>query len=477
MGDPKGFLKKKRVLAEYRPVCERIKDYSEVTIPRTPEHAVDQASRCMDCGTPFCHWACPLGNYVPEWNHLMFKGRWKEAFQTLAFSNILPEITGRVCPAPCEWSCVLGINDDSVTIRENELSIIEKAFDEGLVPSKNISRRYGEAIAVVGSGPAGLSCASFLARAGYAVTVFERDEEPGGLLRFGIPDFKLEKRIIDRRLEIMRQEGVVFKCSTEVGEDVSLVDLKNKFSLVCLTSGCRVPRDLDIEGRGLDGIHFAMDYLTQSNRRVRGEIIPESQRIDAEGKSVVIIGGGDTGSDCVGTANRQGAKCVVQVEVLPRPSEHRTEECPWPVYPFLLKTSSSHEEGVKRKWSVLTKRFAGKDGRVEKIICQKTELGKGEGESSRTICPIGGSEFEIEADLVILAIGFTKPENGLFSGSDTCKLDGRGNFKTDKNYLTSDPFVYAAGDARRGQSLVVWAISEGMQAANAMHRRLREARR
>lgn len=452
MGDLRGFLKLSRQEGSYRPVCERIKDYKEACSPRPEKSSREQASRCMDCGTPFCHWACPIGNYIPEWNDHMFRGNWKDALALLNSTNNLPEVTGRVCPALCEYSCVLGLNDEAVTVRENELAAIEAGFRHGLMKAVPPHFRTGKKIAVVGSGPAGLSCAAQLNSAGHSVEVFERDDMPGGILRYGIPDFKLEKNIIDRRVKIWKEEGIVFRTGVNVGVDHSVDKLMDEFDAVLLAGGSRVPRDLGIEGRDAKGIYFAMEYLTQSNRRAAGGKIPADKLIDAKGKKVVVIGGGDTGSDCVGTANRQGAKCVVQIEIMPRPAEKRTAEHPWPKYPLILKTTSSHKEGGERQWSVTTRRFITENGQVKKLYCEK---GAGEG-------------FEIEADLVILALGFLHPEHKGLVSSLRLELDERGNVKTGPDHMTSRKKVFAAGDMRRGQSLVVWAISEGRRAAHYM---------
>jgi len=364
MGDIKGFLKVKRQNTQYRPVCERIKDYQETMLLRSDKDSQEQAGRCMDCGTPFCHWGCPIGNYIPEWNDLSFRGQWQKAFQLLDATNNLPEITGRLCPASCEYACVLGINDDPVTIRENELNIIEYAFGAGLIKPRRLKKRTGREIAVVGSGPAGLSCADQLNQAGHLVVVFEKDEQIGGLLRYGIPDFKLEKWILDRRLEILKKEGIVFVNGMNVGLNYRVEKLNKDFAAICLATGSCVPRDLKIEGRELKGIHFALDYLIQANKRASGEKIAADRLIDAKDKKVVVIGGGDTGADCVGTAHRQGVNCVIQIELLAKPPECRTPDYPWPKYPLLCKTSTSHEEGGAREWSVSTKRFSGENGWV-----------------------------------------------------------------------------------------------------------------
>jgi glutamate synthase (NADPH/NADH) small chain len=459
MGDIKGFLKVKRQNTRYRLVCERIKDFSEVSVLPETAHSQEQGSRCMDCGTPFCHWGCPIGNYIPEWNDLVFRGHWQKAFQLLAAVNNFPEITGRICPALCEYSCVLGINDDPVTIRENELAIIEYAFQKGLVKPNPPQKRTGREIAIVGSGPAGLSLADQLNKAGHLVVVFEKADKIGGILRYGIPDFKLEKWVLDRRIEILKREGIVFNTGVYVGKGLKAEYLKNEFDAICLATGSGVPRDLNIEGRGLSGIHFAMDYLIQANNKVNQEEIPSDKLINAKGKRVVVIGGGDTGADCLGVAHRQGAKCVVQIELLAKPPECRTPDYPWPKYPLLCKTSTSHEEGGLREWSVSTEKFIGENGQVKKLFYQRTQ------EAS-------GRKFEIEADLVILALGFLHPEhNGLVKDLGL-EFDSRGNIKTDENYMTKVSGVFSAGDMHRGQSLIVWAISEGRKAAHCIDKYL-----
>src|SRR3989338_7085269 len=470
MGDVKGFLKVKREASPYRAVCERVKDFKEVAVLRPERKSREQSSRCMDCGVPFCHWGCPIGNYIPEWNDLMFRGQWDKAIDVLQATNNLPEITGRICPAPCEFACVLGINDDPVTIREDELDIIEHAFKQGWIKPNPPKRRTGKKIAVIGSVPAGLACADQLNKAGHKVTVFERDDKAGGILRYGIPDFKLDKSVLDRRINILKRDGIEFKTSVDVGVDYEVLKLKREFDAVCLTGGSRVPRDLKIPGRELSGIHFAMDYLIQSNRGVAGEKVHFSKTIDAKNKRVVVIGGGDTGADCVGTAHRQGASCVVQIELLPQPPECRTKDFPWPKYPMLLKSSTSHQEGGERQWSVSTKKLTGENGHVRKLSCVKVDVGKDD-RGCMLIKDIPGSEFEIEADLVVLALGFMYPEKGLISQLGV-ELDPRGNVKTDGHYLTSAKDVFAAGDMRRGQSLIVWAISEGRRAAHSIDKYL-----
>ena len=388
----------------------------------------------MDCGTPFCHSACPLGNYIPEWNDLMFNDHWQRAFELLNASNNLPEVTSRLCPALCEYACVLGINDDPVTVKQNELAIIEYAFKKKLIKPNPPKIRTGKKVAVVGSGPAGLACAAELNKKGHEVTLFEKDDKIGGIMRYGIPDFKLEKKILDRRIAIWKKEGIKFELNSLIKDKH---DLKG-FDAICLAGGCRTPRDLKIPGRNLKEIHFAMDYLIQSNKRLAGQKIAKKDLIDAKGKNVVVIGGGDTGSDCVGTANLQGAACVIQIEVMPKPPECRDKKCPWPKYPLLLKKISCHEEGVKRQWEIATTKFLGKKGKIEKIKCQEKS----------------GKKFELEADLVILAIGFTGPEP---HGFDLKQKD-----------------IFVAGDMNRGPSLIVWAIHEGRQAAEAIDKYLKE---
>lgn len=471
MGDPKGFLNLKRTDAEYRPVCVRVKDFRHVAPLRTESKSQEQAARCMDCGTPFCHWACPIGNYIPEWNDLVFHGHWQKALELLRATNNLAEVTGRVCPALCEYACVLGINDDSVTCRENELSIVEYGFKNKLIIPRIPRKRTGRTVAVIGSGPSGLSVADQLNQAGHKVTVFERDEKIGGILRFGIPDFKLEKNILDRRINIWEREGIIFKTGINAGKDYPVARLLEKFEAIVLCGGSRSPRDLKIEGRDLRGIYFAMDYLVQANRRVNGEKFSAGDLIDAKGKQVVVIGGGDTGADCVGTAHRQGAVCVVQVEVLPQPPKCRSDAMPWPTFPMILKTTSSHEEGGERHWAVLTKKFVGINGVLKQLECVKVNFEKDE-KGCQLMREIPGSDFIIPADMVIIAAGFLHPEHSGLLEDLKVEFDPRGNVKTNAEYLTSAPKVFSCGDMRRGQSLVVWAISEGRRAAHSIDKYL-----
>ena len=472
MPDPVGYLHIKRRKAAYRPVDERVRDYRDVALPPHQEQSQEQAARCINCGLPFCHWSCPLGNYVPDWNRYVAGGRWEEAYHALAATNNLPEMTGRLCPAPCEAACVLGIGDETVTVRENELAVIERAFQTGLVQPHPPAQRTGKSVAVIGSGPAGLACADQLNTAGHRVTVFERDDKAGGLLRYGIPDFKLEKWIIDRRLKIWAAEGITFSTGVHVGVDYPVATLRTQFDAVCLAGGSRAPRDLPIPGRKLRGIHFALAYLAQSNRRVAGQPIPPAARIDARGKRVIVIGGGDTGADCVGTAHRQGARQVVQLELLPRPPEQRGPKDWWPDYPLVLRTSTSHEEGGAREWSVLTKRFLGARGAVQRLACVRVECSQPDKSRPPAITELPGTAFELDADLVLLALGFVAPERQGLLEQLGVQLDARGNIATNEQYRTSVDGVFAAGDMRRGQSLIVWAVIEGRRAAHYIDQHL-----
>ncbi len=461
MGKVTGFMEYGRELPPRRPVPERINDWFEI-YSEHPEHSVrQQGARCMDCGVPFCHSGCPLNNVIPDWNDLVYRGRWQEAIRRLHLTNNFPEFTGRICPAPCETSCVLGINEPPVTIRHIEKSIIERAWREGWIHAEPPREESGKRVAVIGSGPAGLAAAQQLRRAGHAVTVFEKNEKPGGLLRFGIPNFKLEKHVLDRRLQQMTEEGVEFTCNAHVGANVALQDLRQAYDALLLAGGAEQPRDLAVPGRELDGIHFAVSYLSQQNRR-NEQLDIDGQSIIATGKRVVIIGGGDTGADCLGTAHRQGALSVHQFELLPMPPAERSPSTPWPLWPMQLRTESSHEEGGMREWSVSTSAFVGnRSGHVTGLAAVRV------GPPPRFEA-IADSEFFIECDLVLLAMGFTGPvRNGLLDELGVT-LDQRGNVATDANYMTSVPGTFVAGDMRRGQSLVVWAIAEGRNAARCV---------
>ncbi|MEI6512116.1 MAG: glutamate synthase subunit beta [bacterium] len=466
MADPKGFLKHNRKLAPDRPVKERKQDWKEVHLHLKPDELRVQASRCMDCGTPFCQWGCPLGNIMPDWQDLTHRERWKDAIDRLHATNNFPEFTGRLCPAPCEASCVLGINRDPVTIKQIEQHIIDYAFEQGWVQSKPPSERTEKTVAVIGSGPSGLAAAQQLNRAGHLVTIFERADRAGGLLRFGIPDFKLDKSVLDRRLRLMADEGIIFKMGVNVGVDITAEELRAHFDAICLTGGSTIPRDLPVPCRELAGIHFAMPFLTQQNRINAGDTIINPERISAEGKHVVIIGGGDTGADCLGTVIRQGAVEVNQIELLPKPPNERTPEMPWPNWPFILRTSSAHEEGGIRDWSINTKSFSGAKGLVQKLNAVRVEFGEPGTDGRRPMNEVPNSEFEIKADLVLLALGFMHPQKDGLLNLLGIELDARSNVKADTNYMTNIPGIFAAGDMRRGQSLVVWAIMEGREAAH-----------
>ncbi len=473
MGNPKGFLQYKRLESGYRPVEERIQDYSEVEKQLPDDARKMQAARCMDCGVPFCHWGCPVSNIMPEWQDYIFKGDWKAAFDNLQETNNFPEFTGRVCPAPCEASCVLAINDDAVTIRQNELAVIEKAFQEGYVVPQPPTLRTGKKVAVIGGGPAGLACGDLLNKAGHTVTVYEADDQVGGYLRFGIPDFKLDKSVIDRRVEILQEEGLNIVTGTRAGRDISVDSLQKENDSLCITVGAREPRDLDVPGRDSKGIHYAMEFLAQQNRIVRGDDMPEGELIRAYNKNVLVIGGGDTGADCVGSANRQGAQSITQVEILPKPPVQRTEREPWPLWPRLLKTSSSHEEGCERIWCIATKEFIAENGEVRGVRVERVEWHEDEN-GKHVMRSIPDSGFVIESDLVLLAMGFTHVEQEGLITDLGIELDGRGNIQIDENYMTSRDGVFAAGDSHRGASLIVWAINEGREAAFSIDRYLKK---
>lgn len=468
MGKPTGFKEFERELAEKRAVAERLGDFREIHRPFPREKLVSQAARCMDCGVPTCHAGCPLGNLIPDWNDLVYRGRWREAAEQLHRTNNFPEFTGRLCPAPCEEACVLAINEPAVTIEQIEKEIVEYAFAQGWVAAQPPARRTGKRVAVIGSGPAGLACAQQLNRAGHRVTVFERSDALGGLLRYGIPDFKLEKTVVDRRLKLLAEEGIRFETGAEVGGNLPVVELKT-FDAVVVCCGASVPRDLAVPGRELDGIHFAMDFLTQQNRRVAGKPAAMGGRgeISAENRHVIVIGGGDTGSDCVGTCLRQKARSVTNFELLAQPSPDRPAHQPWPFWPMRLRTSSSHEEGGRRNWQILTKAFLGDGGRVRKV--QTVDVAFDPGDKGRLVFQeIAGSEREWPADLVLLALGFSGPEPETLVARLGLELDAHGAIRTSADYMTSVPGIFAAGDARRGQSLIVWAISEGREAARSV---------
>jgi NAD(P)H-dependent glutamate synthase small subunit len=470
--DPRGFLLYDRENPPKRPVAERVRDYAEVEQRLPPKRLEVQAARCMDCGIPFCHtYGCPVGNLIPDWNDMVARGQWRRALELLERTNTLPEITGRVCPAPCEAACTLAINQPAVTIKHIELQIIERGWERGWVEPSAARVTSGKRVAVVGSGPTGLAAARRLARRGHEVVVFERADRLGGILRYGIPDFKLEKSIIDRRIEQMEAEGIAFERGVEVGEDLSVRYMRRSFDALLIAAGARVPRDLDVPGRELDGVHFAMTYLTQQNRINGGEDVPSDERISAAGRSVVVIGGGDTGADCVGTARRQGARTIRQIELLPEPPPERPEDNPWPEWPKTLRASSSHEEGCERLWSVLTKEFVGVDGRVTKLQCVKLDWSAQPG-GRPSFTEIAGSEFELEADLVLFALGFLRVEHGALTEGFDLKTDARGNLEVGPDQMTSTPGVFAGGDAVLGASLVVRAIDLGQRAAESMDRYL-----
>jgi len=467
MGKPTGFLEEPRELPAKRDVAQRLRDYKEVEGAVEEKLTVKQAARCMDCGTPFCHSGCPLGNNIPEFNDAAYQGNWKLAYEILTSTNNFPEFTGRICPAPCEASCVLSINKPAIAIEYIEKSIIEKAFSEGFVTPRVPAYRSGKKIAIIGSGPAGLAAAAQLNFAGHWVTVFERADAIGGLLRYGIPDFKLDKEVLDRRLKIMEEEGIVFKTKSNVGVNVQVKQLREEFDAILLCGGSTIPRDLPIPGRNLKGIHFAMDFLTQQNRRVRGKEVLEEE-ISAKGKNTVVLGGGDTGSDCVGTSNRHGAKSVTQIEILSKPPAGRTDSMPWPNWPMILRTSSSHEEGCDRNWSIVTKEFIGDEkGALKALKVIGIEWSKPEPGKPQTFKEIPGSEKQIPCELALLALGFLHPQKDGMIGQLGLELDERGNVKC-LQYQTSQEGIFSAGDMRRGQSLVVWAISEGREAAHAV---------
>jgi glutamate synthase (NADPH/NADH) small chain len=469
MGKATGFIEHARTKQPARPVTERVGDYRHVYYAYPVEELTRQASRCMDCGIPFCHQGCPLGNLIPDWNDLVYRDNWRAAIDRLHQTNNFPEFTGLLCPAPCEGSCVLGINKDPVTIKSIELAIVDRAFDEGWIVPRPPAARTWKKVAIVGSGPAGLAAAAQLNRAGHSVTVFEKSDRIGGLMRYGIPEFKLEKRVLNRRLELLTAEGVVFRARVNVGEDVTAQDLRREFDAVLLAGGAGQPRDLAVPGRELKGVHFAMDYLPQQNRHCEGDEMPW---INATGKHVVIIGGGDTGADCLGTAHRQGAASVSQLELMPTPPGERAADNPWPTWPHIFRTSSAHEEGGERVYAVETTSFAG-DGRVHALLGRRVDRIVKDGRVG--FVPVAGSEFEMKADLVLLAMGFTGPEKSRLLGDLEVKMTERGNVWRDEQWMTSVPGVFAAGDMQRGQSLIVWAIDDGRRAAASIDRHLSDS--
>jgi glutamate synthase (NADPH/NADH) small chain len=464
MGNPNGFMEIRRKEGGNRPIHERILDYGEVEQTLNEEDRILQASRCMDCGIPFCQWGCPVMNNMPEWQHTIYKGDWKKASDLLHVTNNFPEFTGRICPAPCEKACVLAIHEEPVTIRENEAATAEQAFEKGFIRPRPPKIRTGKMIAVIGSGPAGLACADLLNKSGHTVTVFEKDESPGGLLRFGIPDFKLAKNIIDRRIDILLAEGLNIKTNTQVGKDISGEELLNSYDAVCLAIGAMKPRDLLIEGRDLTGIYFAMDFLTQQNRVAQGRKFSEDERISASNKHVLVIGGGDTGSDCVGTTNRQKAKSVTQIEILPKPPLKRTSDNPWPYWANILKTTSSHEEGCDQYWSLTTKRFIGENGKVKMAEVAEVKWEK-DASGKMIMKEIPGTTRIVEAELVLLALGFLHPIHEGLVKELGLELDERGNVKVNKHHITSKATVFATGDSISGASLVVRAIASGRKTA------------
>lgn len=471
MAKTKGFLEYKRQKVAYRPIDQRVGDYKEIEIPLTPDAIKQQAARCIDCGIPFCHGTgCPLANRIPEFNEMVYLGQWEKACEDLHSTNNFPEITGRVCPAPCETACTLAINDEPVLIRHIEFQVVERGFAEGWIKPLRPQTKTGKSVAVIGSGPAGLAAAQELARAGHDVVIFEKGEKAGGLLRYGIPDFKLEKWVIDRRLEQLKQEGVQFQMGVNVGIDISAHYLEKMFDCVCLTMGATQPRDLTVAGRGYDNIFFAMDYLTLQNCLNSGENVNQDKFISAHDKDVVVIGGGDTGSDCVGTARRQGAKSITQIEILPKPPQDRPQDTPWPTWPRTMRTSTSHEEGCERLWSAMTKQISGVGTRVSQLHCCRVEW---ENKGGRwEMRDVENSGFDLKADLVLLAMGFVHVVHEGLVDALGLKLDQRGNVEVN-NYQTSQPWVFAAGDTVSGASLVVRAIDAGRKAAAAVDQYLR----
>ena len=475
MGNPTGFLEIDKKERNYEDPKDRLKHFKEFIVPLTNEEVSKQGSRCMDCGIPYCHQGCPVNNLIPDWNDLVYKHEWKKALDTLHSTNNFPEFTGRICPAPCEAACTLNLTDNPVSIKTIECSIVDYGWEKGWIKPQLPKKHTDKKVAIIGSGPAGLACAQQLARLGHSVVVYEKNERIGGLLRIGIPDFKMEKTLIDRRMAQMQSEGVQFKTNSEIGNNISTNQIIDNFDAVSLCIGSEVPRNLEVKGRNLKGIHFAMDFLSQQNDMVAGKTISKDILISAKGKKVLVIGGGDTGSDCVGTSNRQGATSVHQLELLPQPPVNENKQLTWPNWPMKLRTSTSHQEGCERQWSILTKSFEGNEnGEVTKLICVEVEWKKSEDGSMKMI-EVEDSEFEIEADLVLLAMGFIHPIHEGLVNNLSLKLDQRGNVEADEiSFKTSSDKVFVAGDCRRGQSLVVWAISEGRKCAERIDNFLKE---
>ena len=461
MGKPTGFMDIEKIDRGYKPVSERISNYKEFVIPLSKEETINQAARCMDCGVPYCHNGCPVNNQIPDWNDLVYSDDWKNALENLHSTNNFPEFTGRICPAPCEAACTLNLYEEPVSIKTIECAIIDRGFDEGWIKPKIAKQKSGKKVSIIGAGPAGLACAQQLTRAGHEVTVYEKNNKAGGLLRYGIPDFKMEKHIIDRRINQLEGEGTIFKYGINVGVDISIDELENEYDAIVLSGGSEHPRDLPVEGRDLDGVHFAMEFLPQQNKRVSNEGVPsKTKEILATNKNVIVIGGGDTGSDCIGTSIRQGAQSVTQLEIMPIPPEQENKSLTWPNWPLKLRTSSSQSEGALRDFSVMTQSVSGENGKVTGINCVKVD---------EKMKPIPKTEFSLKADLILLAMGFVHPiHEGLIEHSKT-ELDERGNVKANtEDYKTSSSKIFTAGDMRRGQSLVVWAIREGRQCASSV---------
>jgi glutamate synthase (NADPH/NADH) small chain len=468
MGKATGFMEIDRLEREYEPVEDRIKHFKEFLIPLDPEKVSAQGARCMDCGIPYCHQGCPVNNLIPDWNDMIYHGKWREALDLLHSTNNFPEFTGRICPAPCESSCTLNITDNPVAIKTIECSVVDRGWSEGWIKPELPIKHSDKKVAVIGSGPSGLACAQQLARAGHSVVVFEKNERIGGLLRIGIPDFKMEKTLIDRRMAQMQSEGVEFRTNSYIGKNISIEKLMNDFDAVAFCGGSETPRDLPVSGRQLKGVHFAMEFLSQQNDRVSGKTVDKDIEIIAKGKKVLVIGGGDTGSDCVGTSNRQGAMSVTQLELLDQPPEKENKALTWPNWPMKLRTSSSHQEGCERNWSVLTKSFEGNNGNVNKLNCVNVEWYK-DSNGRMKMVEVEGSEFSFQADLVLLAMGFVHPIHEGLINDLKVNLTPAGNIDANEaKYQTSIEKFFAAGDSRRGQSLVVWAIKEGRQCAHSI---------